>query len=67
MEVNNCLSICEEILQRTHNAHFCLQGLQNFMYTMLKDSSPVAAKMSLVRRVSNSDPCEGHCDQILNM
>ena len=25
------------------------QALQNFMYTMLKDSSAVAAKMSLVR------------------
>lgn len=28
---------------------FHFQALQSFMYTMMKDNNPVAAKMSLVR------------------
>lgn len=35
-----------------HDTNFYVfQTLQNFMYTMLKDNNPVAAKMSLVRTV----------------
>ena len=37
-----------EIPQMSLNcASFCLQMLQNFMYTMLRDSNPIAAKISL--------------------